>query len=714
MKRRRLLLGAAAGLAAAAAALALWLGGALDRLEQTTWAWRVQAMAGPGDATGRVKLILLDQASLDWAKAELQWGWPWPREAYGAILEFCRRGGARLVAFDVLFTEPSVYQVTDDEALGATLASGNDAVGAVFLGEASGENTRWPEGLPRGVQVSGIEEWARSADFADLRAARAAFPVPEIAARFLYLANVSDGPDPDGVFRRASLLRSFDGQAVLSLALGTLVADRLKHGEAVSAALRPGRLTVADRQVPIDRAGRAILRFRGPSQTHETYSAAAVLQSELRLREGSGSRPGIDPAVFRDGFVLFGFSAPGLMDLRPTPISRVYPGVEIHATALDNLLSGDFMRDADGTAVALGTLALALVAAVAMVLSRKTAHSLLAFAVFLPLPWAAGFGAYGAGLWWPVAAPEAGVLLALVSGVLINYATEGRQKAFYRNAFRHYLGQEVIEQILKDPSRLRLGGEKRELTIFFSDLEKFSSFSERLDPPALTALLNEYLTEMGAIIREEGGYLDKYIGDAIVAFWNAPLDQPDHAVRGLRAAVRCQRKLAELRPGFEARYGAVLRMRIGIHTGEVVVGNMGSADRFNYTILGDAANLASRLEGANKAFGTYTLASGSTRALAGEAFVGRELGRLRVVGRRQPVTVFEPAGLPGEGAAAAESERFEEGLRLCYEGAWKKAAACFESLPGDPPARAYAARCRGLLSAGDGGTWDGVWTLTEK
>ena len=201
------------------------------------------------------------------------------------------------------------------------------------------------------------------------------------------------------------------------------------------------------------------------------------------------------------------------------------------------------------------------------------------------------------------------VLGALVAATIVNYATEGRQKAFIKHAFKQYLGAEVIEQLIADPSRLQLGGEKRDLAIFFSDIEKFSSFSEKLDPPTLTALLNDFLTDMTGIILDEGGYLDKYIGDAIVAFWNAPLAQRDYAVRACRAAIRCQRRLAERRQEFFDRTGAMIKMRVGINTGDVVVGNMGSKERFNYTVLGDAANLASRLEGANKAFGTYCRSS---------------------------------------------------------------------------------------------------------
>jgi adenylate cyclase len=322
-----------------------------------------------------------------------------------------------------------------------------------------------------------------------------------------------------------------------------------------------------------------------------------------------------------------------------------------------------------------------------------------------------GWIGYAWGLWWPVMISGTGSIFALLSGMLINYATEGRQKAFLKRAFRQYLSPEVIDDMLRDPGSLKLGGEKKELTIFFSDIEKFSSFSERLDPETLTRLLNDFLGDMTRIILDEGGTLDKYIGDAIVAFWNAPVAQPDHAERALRAAWRCQQRILERQADFERQAGVKVRMRIGIHTGPVVVGNMGSDDRFAYTILGDAANLASRLEGSNKAFGTYLMVSESTWKRV-QGWVGRELGALRVVGRQTPVRVFEPVG-PPETPVPAVVNDFAKGLQAVYSKDIKHALECFGAYRDDAPSRIYATRCEALLAKPDE-TWDGVWNLTEK
>ena len=350
----------------------------------------------------------------------------------------------------------------------------------------------------------------------------------------------------------------------------------------------------------------------------EAVSAAAVIQSELRLRDGE--TPPLSPEIFKDCYVFVGCSAPGLLDLRPTPVNPKCPGVVLHATFVDNLLTNSFIAEAAAPVVILGVMATALAAALSLTYGGRWWQAGPLAVVWLGVPLVIGFVAYAKGQWWPVAAHGTASALGLVGALAANYLAEGRQKAFIKQAFRHYLSGDVIEKILRDPKHLELGGEKRELTIMFTDLAGFSSFSERLGPVELTALLNDYLSEMTDIIMDEGGTLDKYEGDAIIAFWNAPLAQADHAVRACRAALRCQRRLAELRRVFQQRTGASLRMRVGLNTGEVVVGNMGSRKRFNYTILGDAANLASRLEGANKAFGTETMVSGSTWQLASAQF----------------------------------------------------------------------------------------------
>ncbi len=695
------------GLTAGTLALLLWFSGILDGFEYSTWTWRVNLLARPSAHTAKIKIIAIDQYSLDWVQENADLSWPWPRQVYAPILSFLGRAGARVVVFDMIFEQPSRAGVADDRAFASAITTGPPFVGVVSLDRKNGLNT-WPE-WSRGFDLKGLQKWeAETGTSVTYKHAR--FPVPELGMVMNRLGNVIEEPDADGIVRRVHLFRGFAGRAVPSLALAAYLST--SPGEAKIAG---STLVLGGNRVPLDRNGGAILRFRGPRGTHDKFSAAAVIQSETRIR--MKQKPVISPDEFKDCYVFFMPTASGTHDLKVTPVGSRYPGGEVHATALDNLLARDFLRSTPAWLTIISTLLITLFSAGAAFRPARTWLTAAAFfALLLPVGLAAG--AYELGLWWPVIPQILGVLMAVAGVLVLKYATEGRERRFIRQAFQHYLSPDVITHILQDPSKLSLGGERRELSIFFSDLQGFTSISEKLDAGELTTLLNDYLSDMTDIILDLGGTLDKYEGDAIIAFWNAPLDQDDHALRAVRAAVKCQRKLAERRPEFQERTGQVLRMRIGVHTGEVVVGNLGSRRRFDYTVLGDAANLASRLEGANKALGTYTMVSSATweQALRADPdLVGRELGDLRVVGREKPVRVFEPLGSGVEirGSDLAAAREFERGLRLCRAGKWPEAAAVFCALAPEPAAVTYADKC-GKLAQSKEGQWDGVWNLTSK
>ncbi|MGV1097868.1 CHASE2 domain-containing protein [Thiovibrio sp. JS02] len=663
------------GLALLAFGLALLCGrlGLLDDLENTAWRWRVAAFAEPRSSTGRIRIIALDQKSLDWGSRENGLSWPWPRQAYATLFAFCRRAGVRVIALDMLFSEPSLYGPADDQALGAAMAENGRVVASC---------------IPAGAACT--------------------LPVPEVVEGAARLASISGRPDADGVFRRAPLLVTAGEKQIPSLALAAYLVGA---GGEIPHALSGRGLRLGNRLVPTDGAGRSILNFRGPAQTIRTISMAAVIQAELQIE--AGEKPALAPEELADAYVFVGMTAPGLFDLRAAPLAGVYPGVEIHATMLDNLLANDFLRDSPAWLNLGALLLMALVAAVASLFCRNAWHSLLAFFLLLPLPLAGGFAAYRQGLWLPVAVQSLAVLLSLLGGVLFNFATEGRKKRYIKRAFGQYLHPTVIEQLVNQPERLRLGGEKRELSIFFADLQGFTTLSEQLDPERLTLLLNEYLSAMTEIIMEEGGTIDKYEGDAILAFWNAPLAQADHARRAVRAALRCQARLAAKRPEFKSRFGFDLFMRVGINTGTVLVGNLGSSQRFDYSILGDGVNIAARLEGVNKEFGTPILISAATRQQLGEDFLVREIGRVKVLGREEPITIFEPMA-EGKTAMPAPLCAFARGLARYYQGDFPEALACFGPLAAeDAPAARYVDRCRVLLAAPPPG-WDGVWKMSGK
>jgi adenylate cyclase len=670
----------------------------------------VRAYQSPGTATGDIAVILLDQESLNWVSTEMGLPWPWPRELYGVVAEYCRLAGVRSLTFDVLYTEPSASGEEDDQRFAAYVRELGRVAGVLHLGTDQGEDTRWPATVAApALRIEGLDSWAARED-PGISFPRATFPIPIYAQAVRVLGNTNLTQDADAIYRRAALFSVFDGRPVPTLGLAAFLAA---EANPQSFSVRPGRLQVGPHAAPIDALGRAILRYRGPTKTHTAWRAAAVVRSALQI--ANGETPELDPAVLAGKYVFFGFSAPGLMDLRPTPVSTQYPGVEVHATLLDNFLSDDFLREVPG----LLTAAIVLLVCLASGVLATVAHGAIAnasiYVLLVPLGVGLGFAAYPLGYALPILPVTTGTLLTLVAAGAINYATEGRQRRYLKSAFRQYLSPAVIEELIAHPERLRLGGERRELSIFFSDLQGFTSLSEALSPEDLTSVLNEYLSAMTDIIQDTGGTIDKFEGDAIIAFWNAPLDQADHALRAVRSALGCQDKLAEMRPAFRERVGRDLHMRIGLNTGPAVVGNMGSKTRFDYTMLGDAVNLAARLEGVNKQFRTYTMVSAAVLEKLDGAFPARELSRIAVVGRREPVTVYEPMMPEAYAARKPLLAVFARGLEAYYAGRLAEAQQVFREIEDrDPAAAAYAERCRELAASFAADTWTGVWIMTTK
>ncbi len=706
--------GAAIGAAAALVCILLSAAGLLDSLENNHAVsdLRTRLLAHPPAASSPVKLIVLDQPSIEWGTQNYHFTKNWPRNAYAPIIDFCRRGGAKVVAFDVVFQEPSEHP-DEDEAFAEAIKNSVPFVAAVMPSDTPvGADSKWPAGAPDKfkLNIDGIQDY-------NLDMSVAAFSIPIVTNAAAVLGHVrgnsfSEGADP--VVRRIHAIQRFDGRVLPSLGLAALAAGegqtQIKLGD--------HELQLGERRFPLDGNGRFILRYRRPASgrhddfTFDTYSAAAVMQSELKMLKGE--KPPLDPATFKGAYVFFGFSAPRLFDLTTTPIAQAVPGVEVHATLLDNLLAGDLLRVAPPGTVELATLTMAIAASLAILQCARASRAVILAIAVLPVPIVVAFICYAAGINWPIVAPTLAVALALIGGGVANYATEGKQRLYISRAFQYYLSPQVIEQLLDDPSRLFLGGERRELSIFFSDIRGFTELSLACDPKTLADLLNEYLTDMTDIIMAQGGTLDKYIGDAIVAFWNAPLDQPDHAARACRAAILCQRKLAERRPEYLRKYGHEIHARVGLNTGIVSVGNFGSRDHFDYTIIGDAANLASRLEGANKAFGTITMASETLWDQCAAEFQAREIGRIKVVGRDVYMRVFEPISLKGE-VLDVPTQSFMHAQSLCKRGPhyWPEAAAALAAIADDKLAQVYLERLTALQNSG-ATAWDDSWNMTSK
>jgi adenylate cyclase len=301
-------------------------------------------------------------------------------------------------------------------------------------------------------------------------------------------------------------------------------------------------------------------------------------------------------------------------------------------------------------------------------------------------------------------------------GIGVQYQLEGKQSRFLRKAFQSYVSPQVVDRLVSQPELLALNGEKRELSMFFSDVEGFTTLAERLDPSMLVPVLNEYLSLMSRLIQESGGTVDKYVGDAVVAFWNAPMPVGDHALRAVQTAIRCQQKLAELAPHFQEEYGTSLRTRIGVNTALVTVGNFGSEDRFTFTMIGDGVNLASRIESINKVFGTRLLITDATESLLSNKVRSRLVGKIRVAGKKEAVKIYEPYLDDAQWIFADERlPKFSQAMSAFENGNWAAAAPLFEQLKSDPVSKVYAERIRLLLQEDTKPEdWSPIWEFSEK
>lgn len=664
-------------------------------LEWKSWDLRLRLFSDRDRASRDIVLFLIDQHSLDFFEEQQGLAWPWPRQLYSAVIDYLRTGGAKSIFFDLIFSESSRSGTEDDEDFARAI----ERAGNVFLPLSLSQE----EAPLEEERVEALERFSIPPQVVPEKsfpsAASASLPVPTLLSASRGAGNVVFAPDSDGIFRRLPLIYSYQRLYLPSVALA--LAQFIRGGERLP-------------DIPLDASGRMIIRYYGPTGTYKTYSIAALINSWAQLEEGH--EPQVPPAEFAGKTVLIGGSASGIYDLRPTPLSAVFPGVEIHATALDNILQGDFIRIQPRSVFIALLLAFALLAAVGASWLKKVWQLSFFLALCLALPFVVSWLAFSAGVWLEFVIPEFAVLAGFIGSSLLSYSAEGRQRRFIKSVFRHYLSPDVIERVIANPSLLRLGGEKREITSFFSDVAGFTAISEALSPEELVSLLNEYLSEMTGIILHEGGTLDKYEGDAIIAFWNAPLDQPDHALRACRAALGCQKRLAEMSQKFEAIIGKPLAMRIGLNSGPAVVGNMGSSRRFDYTAMGDTVNLASRLEGACKLYRLPILVGEETYRFVKDGIFTREVDIIRVVGKAKPVVVYEIFGEKGEVAESElENLRIFEAAREAYKRReWDRARELFRKLKADPLAELFAERCLSLKASPPPADWDGVYVLKEK
>ncbi|RJR35378.1 MAG: CHASE2 domain-containing protein [Desulfobacteraceae bacterium] len=717
----------------------------LDIVELKTYDLRFLSR-GPVKPSSDVVLAVIDEKSLD-----VEGRWPWPRSKLAKLIDVLSEEGAKVVSMDITFSEPDentnlkfldnfdqkirTLKIVDDQVTTFMSETRRNADNDLILSNAIQHSRSGivlgyffhmsQAGLDFRIDEQQIQSQMK-------RVAKSKYPLviykdktllaePFIAAyapegnlEILSEAAPASGyfnmlPDSDGIVRWMPLIVKCGEELFAPLSIQTVwnFLDRPQLMVRVAAYGVEG-IRMGSTFVPTDENGQMLINYLGPGRTFPHYSIADILSRKT------------PPGSFKNKIVLIGATAVGIYDLRNTPFSPVYPGVEIHATVIDNILRNQFIHKPKWTRIydcltilILGFFIGAVVPRVGAVkgllfaLVLFTIHILLSQYVFTHYR-----------IWVSMVYPLLAGVLVYTSLTIYRYITEERERKKIRGAFSYYVSGSVVSEMLKNPDKLKLGGDKKDLSVLFSDIRGFTTISEGLTPEELVHLLNEYLTAMTNVVFKYDGTLDKYMGDAVMAFYGAPLDQPDHPFRACHSALDMMEELKKLNEKWLKEGRPPLDIGIGINTGMMMVGNMGSDQRFDYTVMGDAVNLGSRLEGANKNYQTNILISESTYERVKDAFVCMELDSVRVKGKLKPVKIYQLMGEDVPKRRGAAIEQFNKGLSFYSRQEWDQAMESFRAASAlDPNLSAsniYVERCTALKANPPGPDWDGVFVMKTK
>jgi adenylate cyclase len=641
----------------------------------------------------------------------------WPRDYHSQLIDYVTEGGALAIGFDVLFMEADKARHTDSSLIASTAKSGivyhsmafsmadPDAFLYAMQAPPIGfEAEKYSLILPRAVS-----ERSKHADRMDGKVVNL-----YNAAAGIGFANFS--PDNDSVIRTMPLFLTFaDHQyAALSLSivagvLGVHLSDlQIVPGKEIILN-PPGSQGKGSIRIPINEKNRMLINYQGTFQTFRYISYYDVLMQRLPKE------------TFEGKIVLVGTSAAGLSDIRPVPFQDAFPGVEVHANIIHNILSQQFITRQSGLFAFINFLLLAIIIALLAIFLKPWLSGLLMVVLSGGYGYLAGAWFAADAYWLELVRPALAILFAFLFVYMYRYIDEERSKRYIKGMFQHYLTASVVDELLRRPDMLQLGGERRIATAFFSDIKNFTTVSESLPPEELVAQLNEYLAAMTEVVLKYEGYLDKYEGDAIMAIFGVPVDQADHAERTCLAALEMQAILLDLRKRWQEQEKPKWHVRMGINSGPMIAGNIGGKDRFDYTVIGDSVNLASRLEGANKTYNTQIMISEFTKELLNEEWMLRELDLLQVKGKTKPVRVFELMAENRSKLANSQLlllDEYQKGLQAYRSKKWKEATACFERalliVPDDGPSKTYVERCAFYQKNPVPLDWDGVFEMKTK
>jgi adenylate cyclase len=677
----------------------------------------------PQPTSGEIVLVLIDDRSL----AEIG-RWPWSRSLMADLAAWLEAAGASTIALDLLLAEPEssavpttalapllqdddglarlpelIEQAEGDRRLAAlALRAGNVVLPILFEpAQNPGENPAQdgappPPGFVADAAFRVVQQDAAGFALAEPPAGgRALAPIAELGRVAAGLGHVNAPLDQSGAQRLEYPVIRYGADYFPSFSL-----EIARHHQGVdrdrTRLLLGQGIVLGEHFVPTDESMRLPINYDRPGR-FPVVSAAAVLQGEA------------DPALFEGRIVLIGGTAAGIGNAFVTPFSSLMPEVERHATVVDSILRGDFLLRREASVLV--DLLTVIVAGILIGWATRRRGMLGASATFVVV--AAGLAAANVlafvhlGLWLNLFLPVAALTFIYLVVLAYSYFVGKRQERMIRSAFEHYLSPDLVDLVCRDPALLRLGGERRELTVLFADIRDSTQLAQRLAPERFAALLNDALGAMTGVLLARGGMLDKFTGDGFLAIFGAPLPQADHALRACLAALDMLKALEAVRGRWTGAGLPPIDVGIGINSGRMLIGNMGSPQRLTYTVIGDEAHLGARLEAANKDFRTCILISEATFVQVREQIAAREIDLVKFRGIEQPVRVFELLGEQPQGAeAAARVARFEAALTSYRAGDVAAALASFEALHaedhGDFPVAIYLERCRKRLAAASG------------
>ncbi len=713
----------------------------IDRLDHILYDLRVKLHA-PGGVDPRVVIVDIDEKSLQEKESGGEGRWPWPRDRLALLMDrLFDDYNVALTGFDVVFSERDESSgIKTIEQLAQTTFKDNAEFQAQYsrIKPTLDFDARFAESFKDRAIVLGFS-FLNPGD----KTAKGVLPPPGMTSKELlpgttnalirqgYTANlaqlqeaasdaghINPTVDLDGVIRRIPMLIEHQGNYYESLGLAT--ARTLLGGEPLKGIFSPGAdintiggleaIDVGGALLPVDYQLSSFIPFRGPYGSFAYISASDVLNQKVPKESLEGK------------IVLIGTTAPGLLDLRATPVGNAYPGVEIHANLIVGILDGT-IKDAPLWSgfiyfAFIGLVGLFL--AIVLGLTSPAWGSLIAV-ITLSASIILNIYGYRQGIVIPLAAALLCFFAIYVFNIGYGYFFESRNKKLITGLFGQYVPPDLVTEMAKNPANFSMEGRGENLTILFSDVRGFTTISESLDPKALSELMNGFLTPLTEVIYRHGGTIDKYMGDCIMAFWGAPIADAEHARHGVQAALEMNHALVKINQDYASKGWPEIKIGVGLNTGHVSVGNMGSEIRLAYTVMGDAVNLASRLEGITKEYGATIVIGADTRAELPD-LIARELDRVRVKGKDQAVTIFEPLGFGDDVNAEVKTALvlFDAALIAYREQRWDVAEAEFEHLLAKHPETGqvlyplYLKRIAHLRTNPPGADWDGSFTFTTK